>query len=346
MDGFDDLLAPTRDALERNPFADPFGRPNSPDPWKSFHDADEDPATAVSGVEERSTTTPTLEDPGFSASTTDTTFESHTSSQDPLDSAKALQSDEDEPSHPHERRPSTPTDAPLSTPKSPGFRESVSTAIDDVLQPAPSAYVEEQPTPPRAPSPPLTVAVGEPLTPASPPPTSPTESSAFSSASAIGHVPDSSTSPYVSPSFPSFAQATAKPFHSPLDQPPSLDRSFSGLALGGESINGWQSMGQGSQNMFVGDTSQRSNVTNDDDDDDDDKPILQARMSSLERAQRSGSPSIPVSMRCPKLIDTIVNECFRLPDNSTTEEYIPLRCRDCACVYHKCRRPTTRRRSY
>ena len=29
MDGFDDLLAPSRDALERNPFADPFADPNA-----------------------------------------------------------------------------------------------------------------------------------------------------------------------------------------------------------------------------------------------------------------------------------------------------------------------------
>ena len=34
MDGFDDLLAPSRHALEDNPFADPFAKqPSSPDPW-------------------------------------------------------------------------------------------------------------------------------------------------------------------------------------------------------------------------------------------------------------------------------------------------------------------------
>ncbi|KAF8659901.1 hypothetical protein AX16_001785 [Volvariella volvacea WC 439] len=36
MDGFDDLLAPSRSALEDNPFADPFAkRSGSPDPWAS-----------------------------------------------------------------------------------------------------------------------------------------------------------------------------------------------------------------------------------------------------------------------------------------------------------------------
>ena len=34
MDSFDDLLAPSRHALEDNPFADPFAKqPSSPDPW-------------------------------------------------------------------------------------------------------------------------------------------------------------------------------------------------------------------------------------------------------------------------------------------------------------------------
>ena len=34
MDGFDDLLAPSRHALEDNPFADPFAKQrSSPDPW-------------------------------------------------------------------------------------------------------------------------------------------------------------------------------------------------------------------------------------------------------------------------------------------------------------------------
>ena len=38
MDGFDDLLVPTRQRLEDNPFEDPFAkRSNSPDPWASFH---------------------------------------------------------------------------------------------------------------------------------------------------------------------------------------------------------------------------------------------------------------------------------------------------------------------
>ena len=300
MDGFDDLLGPTRAALERNPFADPFGRSSSPDPWKSFQPTElttehEDSTSAAFGTEERSTT-PTLEDPGFagtSATNAESPFEPGPTSVDPLDSAKALQEYEDEAAPSHQREPSTPTDhAPLGTPKSPGFRESVSTTIDDVLTPAPA---ERQPTPPRIASPPLAVNVSAPTASTSPPPTSPAESSALSSASIMGHAPDSS---FASPSSTPFMQNTARPFYSPLDQPQSLERSFSGLALGGESANGWQSMGQGSQSMFVGE-SPRKPVVPDDDDDDDDKPILQARMSSLERAQRNGAPSVPVSPHYP-----------------------------------------------
>ena len=39
MDSFDDLLAPSRHALEDNPFADPFAKqPGSPDPWATPFD--------------------------------------------------------------------------------------------------------------------------------------------------------------------------------------------------------------------------------------------------------------------------------------------------------------------
>ena len=57
----------------------------------------------------------------------------------------------------------------------------------------------------------------------------------------------------------------------PLDQPPVT--AFTGLALGGESFNGWD----GAQSAFVNHTSIPSSVQeeddDDDDDDDDDKPL-------------------------------------------------------------------------
>ena len=307
MDGFDDLLAPTRDALERNPFADPFGRPSSPDPWTTYQppasstiptdDASGDPF----GLEFRSTT-PTLDDPGFAgtaAASSDTGFTAHNASEDPLESSKTLQEEESQPVPAHEHEPSAEeAHAPLASPKSPGFRESVSTTIEDTLASAPPPAEDKQPTPPRAPSPPLTVTEKPPLTPASPPPTSPTaESPVLSTASIIGHGPSSSTASVVSPAATPLLSGPSKPFYTPLDQQHSLDRSFSGLALGGESVNGWQTSPTGTQSMFVGSasTSRPSVPEDDDDDDDDDKPILQARMNSLERAQRAASPAIPVS---------------------------------------------------
>ncbi|KAG6821426.1 hypothetical protein H0H93_010150 [Arthromyces matolae] len=51
MDDFDDLLGPSRSALEDNPFADPFAkRSNSPDPWSS-------PFAATSGDSSYATST-------------------------------------------------------------------------------------------------------------------------------------------------------------------------------------------------------------------------------------------------------------------------------------------------
>ena len=47
-----------------------------------------------------------------------------------------------------------------------------------------------------------------------------------------------------------------------------MERSFAGLSLGGETVNGWQT----SQSMFVG----APKPATEDEDDDDDKPILQA----------------------------------------------------------------------
>ncbi|GJE91193.1 Vps5-domain-containing protein [Phanerochaete sordida] len=296
MANFDDLLAPTRDALERNPFADPFGRPSSPDPWTSFQTPasstipTDDPGDPF-GAEFRSTT-PTADEPdlaGGAAASSDTGFAAYDHSEDPLEASKAFDSEESVDTIAHEQEPPTPTEqAPLASPKSPGFRESVSTTIDDVLTPAPPPVERKEPTPPPAPSLPPPLVENPPLTPASPPPTSPVDS-----ASLIGHAPSSSAASIVSPSATPLLNAPSKNFYSPLDQPQSLERSFSGLAIGGESVNGWQSMAQGSQSMFVGTASRPS--AQDEEDEDDDKPILQARMNSLERAQRAGSPAIPPS---------------------------------------------------
>jgi sorting nexin-1/2 len=302
MDGFDDLLAPSRDALERNPFADPFARSSSPDPWTNYTTSSsslvptDDASTTAFSSEVRSAT-PTLDDPnyaGISTSASVAEFSSYTSSEDPLESAKTLQDEEAELEHAQEREPTTPTEhAPLGSPRSPGFKESVSTTIEHVLAPTESATVTQHHTPPQALSPSPTVGANQPLTPASPPPLSPAESTPLSSTSVTGHAPSSSAASAILPTSTPLSAPT-RSFYTPLDQPQSLDRSFSGLTLGGENVNGWQGMGQGSQTPFVSSAQTQRSIP-EDEDDDDDKPILQARMDALGRAQQAGLASVPVS---------------------------------------------------
>lgn len=316
MDGFDDLLAPTRDALESNPFADPFGRSSSPDPWSSFNQpsaAEPHDAYSSSGYGEARSTTPTLGEAGTFAGEPASGHETFDAHADPLESARTLAEEYDEPKElkevkthsghkevKEEEVPPTPTEegrleveAEAEQPRSPGFRESVSATIDEVA--APPAE-EKQPervfTPPREPTPP-TPAIAQPVPsspPASPPATASTTRSSFSGFNGH-HSPTSSVSPFAAPSASAY-KPTPNAFYSPLDAPHSLGQSFAGLSLGGESVNGWQGMGQGSQSMFVG-ARPTTLDDNDEDDEDDDKPIMQVRMSSSERAQ-SAAPSVPV----------------------------------------------------
>lgn len=148
MDGFDDLLAPSRRALEDNPFEDPFAsaRSNSPDPWASYsHNPFQGDITPQPTIEQQQEHAPTLEpvlEPEAEPEP------EPVASSDPLESAAV----NEDPSPPH-----TPT------PKSSGFRES-----------APSPETRKEPEP-----------IPEPSTPTSPiieqpPPQSPTPSSTFS----------------------------------------------------------------------------------------------------------------------------------------------------------------------
>ena len=271
MDGFDDLLAPTRDALEKNPFADPFGkRSDSPDPWTSFQNSSSSLAHDVGGFGDTgSFASPTLDSPAFGGMPA-SGFHDYSHHEESTASAH------EEPVHTevheqvHEPIP-VGTSGPLS-PRSPGFRESVSTTAEDTITHAPlPPPVQRQPSPPI--------------------PTSPTESSAAPSAitspvsppaqpSIFGHGFQEAPSPPAS-SFMPPRQSAERPFFSPLEQPvSSMDRSFTGLSIGGETVNGWQ----GAQSTFVGTTKP---PTQEEEDDDDDKPILQALN---ERAMSSAGP--------------------------------------------------------
>ncbi|KAF9266929.1 Vps5-domain-containing protein [Marasmius fiardii PR-910] len=123
MDSFDDLLAPSRNMLEDNPFSDPFSkRSGSPDPWAnpySHHDQDiySSPFSVVS-QDDSTTTSPVAETPHSRTTSEVRTEESDhapvpdaiQNTSDPLDSAQLSEEGEE--------KPATP--APLSA----GFRES------------------------------------------------------------------------------------------------------------------------------------------------------------------------------------------------------------------------------
>lgn len=269
MDGFDDLLAPSRSALESNPFADPFSkRSGSPDPWASVYQPSpsgfQDDTNAFGG--ERSTT-PTLEDPQHATEHIEppTDVAETIANDDPLEAA-ALTEDTQE------------IEAPKSTvvePQevtSPGFRESISHS------PEPSESPARQPSPP----PVHTEPESTPTSPTSPVPVTTQQEPRTESPSLPSKV-EAAVTP--SPSKPSF--------FSPLDQPGGLgiDRSFAGLSLGGEVLGGWQS-GQATQNAW-GNTSM---VPSEDDDDDDDKPILQTRMHAQAQAKAQAQAAAAASV--------------------------------------------------
>lgn len=206
MDGFDDLLAPSRQALEDNPFADPFAkRSGSPDPWASpfanTQSADDYGQSATPILDTYSTTSETYK------STSSPTADSTTPTpSDPLESTIHAAEDEDQQRH-----------TSLST----GFRESVEPTVGTT---DPDTLLEEPYSSPGAEIPRAST------------PSSPTSSQGL-------HVkqPSRTGTRAFSPS-PSTSNASTE-FVSPLEQrstPIGVNHSIAGLSLGGESL-GWQS---------------------------------------------------------------------------------------------------------
>jgi sorting nexin-1/2 len=240
MDTFDDLLEPSRRALEENPFEDPFAkRSNSPDPWSSYaHQADVYPdSTEIykSEYEEAKGSTPTG---SFVTADQDERVESSSvSTSDPLDAA-GQPTDEDD------------VVARSGIPRSPGFMESVPQNFSEIETIRPTLPEELEPSIP---------APAYFLEPAPPPPTSLTPHKPISTASSSTSIGSAS------PSASAFARVT-----SPLDSPASLGvgRSFASLALGGETVGGWQSP----QSPLDAPHTPAPNA----DDSDDDKPIGQS----------------------------------------------------------------------
>lgn len=227
MDGFDDLLSSSSRAFDSNPFANPFAqaRSASPDPWSSFSQEQENPFAGASH---------------FDAPVSDITA----APESPLVANEVVLE------HPivvvDELVPQTPLETTLSPrfPQSPGFKESISTdtATTSIYHDAASKH----PSPTRE-----TFEPGPTSSePSSVPPseeergTSQVESVA-SVTSKSPEIVDSSQPPAPPPSStinPPASSTQADRFSSPLDYPATstINHLFANLALGGESIGGWQ----------------------------------------------------------------------------------------------------------
>jgi sorting nexin-1/2 len=296
MDTFDDLL-PSRSALEENPFDDPFAKPRSgsPDPWNSWA-IQHQPTSPVqdiypTGFEESRKTTPPESPVTTDKNDLGTSNRTESVPSDPLESAsQTLETDDDPSGHSSES----------SISQTPGFRESVAAPFDEIATIRPTVPEELEPS---TPSNSYFAADNE---PASSPPTH----SRHASRTSV-----SFKKVFSSPSSSALAERNVV---SPLESPaPGLDHSFASLALGGESVGGWQ----GSQSSWANDNA-ASGVhasTEDDDDDDDDKPI--------RRPKPVEDPTSPVSHHMIDRLSHLMNYAGACGASKNGE-------RDCAPLRH------------
>jgi sorting nexin-1/2 len=274
MDGFDDLLAPSRKALESNPFADDFGGSSSSDPWASpfgapshddpfsssaFGRDHEDPygvssnpyadLTASSAHLEEQEPGPREEivEPETRVKTEEQVEEVVQEPSDPLDSVAVAGPDDEE------------DNRPLGILRTPGFKESVAAPLST-------------PSPVQAPSP-----IVEGTTP-KPTVASPSEIQAQQSSAIV-----------------------VSPLEGPSDV---LENSLAGLSLGGESLGGlggWNtqthdSWGQTELPPPPPIATPTTTTQAADEDSDDDKPINQ----TLKRASQDDThPPISSSTAKP-----------------------------------------------
>ncbi|KAF9240677.1 Vps5 C terminal like-domain-containing protein [Melanogaster broomeanus] len=285
MDGFDDLLAPSRNALEDNPFEDPFAKPRSgsPDPWSSFGQQHHDPQPShsdidyfKSGFEDEPSTTHTAESTYFTSNYGQIDQSSVAAPIDPLDAAAVTAED-------HEGEQSTShSDAHTGTASSRTrgfgiFTPNIEDQTRTIMEPEP------EPESPRSDEPSQAQHIDGPsVTVTSPQP---------------AEEPTSSQPPSVSSQepFSSFSPA-ARAIVSPLDRhsTTTTDRAFASLALGGESQGGWQT-GWGSNDQPSVTTALPTPVAgaDNDDDDDDDTPIGQTARFRNCWISSSAEGSIP-----------------------------------------------------
>jgi len=268
MDGFDDLLAPSKRALEDNPFENPFAQHRSgsdPDPWASFFSQLEHNPFSSS---EPTTVAPAFEpEPPSPVSTTST---------DPLEPVITTEPERHVPSPPR-----TPTQFTTS-----GFKENIpeeerQPTPEPVSQPTPEPDENALETKPAAPQPePDHTPVQETTSlPQTAEPVSPPSSKGF-----VAFTPTHS---------PRESETFHKPISSvisPLDHPglgggfgdtfPSIS-SLGGDALGG----GWESQ---SSSIFVNGASLESSrePSLPDDEDEDNRPVAQSPILKAKERER------------------------------------------------------------
>jgi len=266
MDGFDDLLPPSKRALEDNPFENPFAqhRSGSPDPWASYSpQLDHNPFSSS----EPAVSVPAFEPEPLSPVSTTLT--------DPLDSAITTGPEEHFPSPPR-----TPTQFTTSDFKGEERRQTPEPEEKPASEPEPAVA---QPEPERTPIQEAT-SLPQITDPVSPP----------SSKGFVAFTP--THSPRESETFHKPISSVVSPLdHSDLgggfgDTFPSIS-SLGGDALGG---GGWESQ---SSSLFVNGASLGSSrePSLPDDDDEDNRPVAQSPLLRTKEKEREAANNVRCS---------------------------------------------------
>ena len=253
MDRFDDLLASSRNALEDNPFADPFaqGRSASPDPWASFQESSHDQIDYFkSGFADQHSVTSTDEQYA--------TPIDQNAAVDPLDAAARTADDHEEEKVPHTSSTETETDTTSHKPGFGIFTSSVDNGPREVEEPDPPSRKLSDSS--------VHSGLAEGVSDAQP---------------LLSSQNQASSSQEQSPT----AERTIT---SPLERPssPGLSQTFSGVVLRDDAHDGWQSSWENSRHVPTFTSIASAAATTTEDDDDDDTPIGQTAKfrNSAERA--------------------------------------------------------------
>jgi sorting nexin-1/2 len=308
MDGFDDLLSPSKRALGDDPFENPFAqhRSGSPDPWASFSPQLEHNPFSTS--ESTTAVSPFEPEPPSPVSTT---------SADPLDSAITTEQKEHDPSPPR-----TPTQFTTFDLKDNPLEDEHQPTPEPLSKPTPTPEVKPllgpEPTAPQLEAERTPIQETTPL-PSTHEPVSPPSSKGF-----VAFTPTHS---------PGESEAFPKPISSvisPLDHP-GLGGGFgdpfpSISSLGGGALSGgWESQ---SSSMFVNNASLESSrePSLPDDDDEDNRPVAQSPILKAKEREKEAltnvhlitvpSSPFPSLMSRPSRVHLSIktlacNPCFR-----------------------------------